>query len=481
MAATPAGTRGYFEKLKNTGSGISTSPRTLGATELSVSPIGFGGYRINEFDPDHRDALRNALLGGCNLIDTSSNYGDGSSERLVGQVLNELFDQGKLKREEIVLVTKGGYVQGENLKQARARKEGSDAFPEMVEFQDDCWHNISPHFLENQITNSLERLKVNQIDVFLLHNPEYFLKANGTREVYYQRIEKAFQHLESECQKGRIKFYGISSNTLPEDEARSDYTSLSRILDIATSVAESHHFAVVQFPFNLFEPGAALLKNNDKRTVFELAAHAGLGVLVNRPFNSFARGRMTRLTSFTPHDSVEVKGGLHVTLGRAIELEKQSPGFPKSPQWLQWAHLLRERLGDLDDLLAWRDALYQQILPSIRQSLSRLTPERQQWATDYQTAMSELLKMITWDLENLAVQRSLMLEEQVDQAAPELKNSPTLSQKMLRLYTSFPQISAILVGMRTPKYVEDSLAFTGEPLTAKRATEALGKFQRHRN
>jgi aryl-alcohol dehydrogenase-like predicted oxidoreductase len=443
--------------------------------------VGFGGYRINEFDPDHREALRNTLLSGCNLIDTSSNYGDGSSERLVGQVLTELCDEGKVKREEIVLVTKGGYVQGENLKNARQRKEGGDAFPEMVEFQDDCWHNISPSFLEDQITRSLERLKQSEIDVFLLHNPEYFLKSNGTREVYYQRIENAFRHLESECQKGRIKFYGISSNTFPEDEARSDYTSLTRILEIAKAVNKSHHFAVVQFPFNLYEPGAALLKNNDKRTVLELAQHAGLGVLVNRPFNSFARGRMTRLTSFTSHDQVEVKGGLHVTLGRAIELEKKAPGFPKSPQGLQWAHVLRERLGDLDDLLSWRDALYQQILPSIRQALSRLTVEREHWATDYQSAMSELLKLITWDLENLAVQRSTVLGEQVDQAAPELKNSPTLSQKMIRLYTSFPQISSILVGMRTPKYVKDTMSIAGEPLTPQRAAETLGKFQRHRN
>jgi len=478
MAATPVGTRGYFEKLKNR---VTAMPRELGTTELSVSQVGFGSYRVNEFDPDHREALRNALLLGCNLIDTSSNYGDGSSERLVGQVLNELFSENKVKREEIVIVTKGGYVQGENLKNARSRKASGEAFPEMVEFQDDCWHNISPDFIEDQITRSLERLKVSDLDVFLLHNPEYFLKSNGTRDIYYQRIEKAFRHLESESQRGRIKFYGISSNTFPEDEARSDYTSLSRILEIATTVSKAHHFAVIQFPLNLFEPGAALLKNNQRRTVLELAEHARLGVLVNRPFNSFARGRMTRLTSFSAHDPVEVKGGLHAALGRAIELEKQAPGFPKLPQGLQWAHLLRDRLGDLDDLLAWRDALYQQILPSIRQALSRLTNEREQWATNYQAEMSELLKLITWDLENLAAQRSAILEQQVDQAAPELKNSPTLSQKMLRLYASFPQISSILVGMRTQKYVEDTLNPVGELLTPERAAETLSKFQRHRN
>src|SRR5262249_50432950 len=159
--------------------------------------------------------------------------------------------------------------------------------------------------------------------------------------------------------------YGISSNAFPEDEARSDFTSLAKVLEIAQQISKSHHFAVIQFPFNLYESGAALVKNNKKETVFELAARAKLGVLINRPFNSFSRGRLIRLTSFTHHDEVEVKGGLHVALGRAIELEKTAPGYPKAVQGLQWAHALRERLNDLEDLLAWREALYQQIFPSI--------------------------------------------------------------------------------------------------------------------
>jgi aryl-alcohol dehydrogenase-like predicted oxidoreductase len=349
-----------------------------------------------------------------------------------------------------------------------------------VEFQPDCWHNISPAFLEAQITKSLERLKIGSLDVLLLHNPEYFLKANGKRDVYYQRIEKAFQHLETERAKGRIKFYGISSNTFPEDEARSDFTSLTRILEIAGRVGKPHHFAVVQFPFNLFEPGAALAKNNERETVLDLAAKAKLGVLINRPFNSFGRGRLTRLTSFTRHDEVEVKGGLHVTLGRAVELERTAPGYPKAVQGLAWAHLLREKLGDFDDLLAWREALYNQILPSIRQALARLSTDRQTWANDYQNTMQELLKLITWDLENLADQKSKLIEEQINLAAPELVSSASLSQKMIRLYSSFPQVSSVLVGMRTSAYVVDALA-ADNGLTPVRASETLAKFQRHRS
>lgn len=480
MTATPSGTRSYFEKLKNKGLNPATS--ILGATDLMVSRVGFGGYRVHEFDPDHREALRLALTSGCNIIDTSSNYTDGSSERLIGQVTSELFDSGELRREEIVFVTKAGYVQGENLKLAKERASRGEPFPDMVEFQPDCWHNISPEYLEAQITNSLARLKIDQIDVLLLHNPEYYLKSNGTREVYYQRIEKAFRHLEMECERGRIRYYGISSNTFPEDEARSDFTSLAKILEISRAVAngKKSHFAVIQMPFNLFESGAALLKNNNKCTVLELAERERLGVLINRPFNAFQKGRLTRLTSFPKHDPVEIKGGLHVSLGRAIELEKTAPGYPKSAQGFQWAHVLRDRLNDLDDILVWREALLHQVYPSIRQALNRLNSDRQAWANDYKTTMQELLNLVTADLENLANQKSQLIEDQLVAIAPELASSQTLSQKVLRIYSGIPEIHTILVGMRTPKYVKDALE-AGEPTSKQKSLETLTRFLRHRS
>lgn len=478
MAATANGTRSYFERMNL--KGVATQPRLLGSTDFMVSRVGFGSYRVHEFEPDHREALKLALLSGCNLIDTSSNYTDGSAERLIGNVTSELFASGELKREEIVFVTKAGYVQGENLIDAKSRIERGEAYPDMVEFQPDCWHNISPEYLETQITKSLERLKIDALDVLLLHNPEYYLKASGTREIYYQRIEKAFRHLESERAKGRIKYFGVSSNTFPEDEARSDFTSLAKVLEIAARLGKSHHFAVIQLPFNLFEPGAALYRNNNMETALDLAAKMKLGVLINRPFNSFGRGRLIRLTSFAKHDEVEIKGGLHVTLGRAIELERTAPGYPKAAQGLGWAHLLREKLGDFDDLLAWREVLYQQIFPSIRQALSRLSRERLTWAQDYQNTMQELLRLITCDLENLAGQKAKIIEDQITQIAPALASSPTLSQKMLRIYTSFPQVSSVLVGMRTPNYVNDALA-AGESLPTATANETLTKFQRYRS
>ena len=58
----------------------------FGNSGLTTSRLGFGTYRVDTREPEHREALKKALREGVNLIDTSTNYMDGDSERLVGSV-----------------------------------------------------------------------------------------------------------------------------------------------------------------------------------------------------------------------------------------------------------------------------------------------------------------------------------------------------------------------------------------------------------
>ncbi|MFT5433150.1 MAG: aryl-alcohol dehydrogenase-like predicted oxidoreductase, partial [Myxococcota bacterium] len=200
----------------------------LGRTGLTVSGIGFGAYRIRESEDEHRRALAQALAAGCNLLDTSTNYGDGSSERLVGQVLPKEMD-----RDGVVVVSKVGYVQGRNLTEAKQRLADGNPYPEMVRYSDRCWHCIHPEFLEAQITASLERMQLSCVDVMLLHNPEYFLMDRARnpgamsleqrRDVYYRRVAHAFEFLEAQVSAGRIAHYGVSSNTFVVDPGRGDF------------------------------------------------------------------------------------------------------------------------------------------------------------------------------------------------------------------------------------------------------------------
>ncbi len=67
---------------------------TFGKINFNVSQIGFGGYRVYEKSKEHAEALEYALLNGFNLIDTSSNYTGGESERLIGNTLKQMLQQG---------------------------------------------------------------------------------------------------------------------------------------------------------------------------------------------------------------------------------------------------------------------------------------------------------------------------------------------------------------------------------------------------
>ena len=176
---------------------------------------------------------------GVNLVDTSTNYTDGGSERLVGRVVGEAIRTGRLAREEIIVVSKIGYVQGQNLALAQEREAAGRPFPEMVHYQPGCWHCVHPEFLEDQLARSLDRLGLETLDVCLLHNPEYFLSdarpvaARGSRRVrdeFYRRLAAAFRFFEERVAAGTLGWYGVSSNTVAHPVDDPEATSLARML-----------------------------------------------------------------------------------------------------------------------------------------------------------------------------------------------------------------------------------------------------------
>ena len=278
--------------------------RPVGRLHARVSPVGFGCYRVDDRVPRHREALRLALLSGVNLVDTSTNYGDGHSELLVGKVLKELAAAGEVKREDVVVVTKAGYVQGQNLREAHERQRLGDPWREMTEYSRDCWHCISPEFLKDQLSASLGRLAMPRVDLFLLHNPEYFLTdaehrrmpLSVARDTFYERVGRAFEQLEREVAAGRIGAYGISSNTFVAPHGKADAVDLLRVLELA-----GPGFAAIQLPMNPVELGAREpIHTVDGRSVLDVAREHELAVLVNRPLNGFRQGQLHRFAAAGP-------------------------------------------------------------------------------------------------------------------------------------------------------------------------------------
>ena len=351
---------------------------SLGKSGLRVSAAGFGGYRIDISVEGHGSALEKALLSGINLLDTSANYADGGSERLIGKVLRKVTDAGQLSREQVVVVSKAGYLQGENYRLSQERKAEGRPFPELVLFGDGLEHCIHPDFLSDQITRSLERLQLQSLDCCLLHNPEYYLKraeAEGVprkkaREEYYRRIRQAFLHLESEVQAGRILCYGVSSNTFPAEAEEYSFTSLSRLWEIAEEISKKHSFQVVEFPLNLLETGAVLRKNQpDGMSLLEFAAEKRLGVLINRPLNAIVGERLVRLAE--AHYTGEGIRQARAFRDKAAAIDADWASAPNLSQLALRA--LRSTSGISSVLVGMRDCLY---VADVLEELSRKCPIR---------------------------------------------------------------------------------------------------------
>ena len=83
--------------------------KNLGKTGLLTSICGLGCYRIGDLIAEHHKALELALASGINLIDTSANYTDGGSEKLIGNVLHNSFLKGELIPNDLTIVSKVVY------------------------------------------------------------------------------------------------------------------------------------------------------------------------------------------------------------------------------------------------------------------------------------------------------------------------------------------------------------------------------------
>jgi aryl-alcohol dehydrogenase-like predicted oxidoreductase len=259
-----------------------------------MGKIGFGSYRISLKSKEHQEALILALKLGCTLIDTSSNYTNGESEELIGAVLSENPQFNPL------IVTKAGYIQGKNLAIIEELNANGLALQGLVEIDESLKHSIHPDFLKNQLEQSLKRLRRTSVDIFLLHNPEYYFKSVGaTQDQYYEQIEKAFLYLETEVEIGRIKSYGISSNNFIFPLSHPEVTNLKKILEVAKKCHPHHHFSTIQFPLNLIEIGA-LEKFGEygNESLLELAQLHNLTTMTNRPLNAFTNNQLVRLATY---------------------------------------------------------------------------------------------------------------------------------------------------------------------------------------
>ncbi len=506
------------------------SYKTLGRTGLTVSGAGFGSYRVHRSVQAHRAALAKAIRMGVTIIDTSSNYAGGNSERLIGDVLAGLiangerttpqpppskgggdfttpqppsFDKlrtgstplrsvgGGVTREEIIVVSKGGYIQGELFGEMQQRANTPHAdysagseLSELVRHSEGLWHSTHPDFLRDQITDSLERLRLDTIDVYLLHNPEYYIEwalgegsAPGeVRDEYNRRIKQAFAYLETEVERGRIQWYGISSNTFPKPEDAVDRTSVEIAWQSAEEIAgAAHHFAVIEFPLNIFEAGAAIEKNqrHGTETLLAYCAEKNLGVLTNRPLNAIVGKQLIRLADF-PEREIPPEQDLDDLLHdirlqeeefageRVKELDLDAESRDAVVQFLTLGRNLDEgNWREFATMEEWQEISQKVLAPRIQYAFNILRPVSQEvpgvltFLTNYAESIDEAFDHLSNYYLNRGHARSLKIHQALDALIGPAYSELSLSQKAVLLVRSLPQVSSVLVGMRSEEYVED--------------------------
>ena len=150
--------------------------RPLGITGLELPVLSFGassmGAEFRQIDIDEAcNACRTALDGGMRFVDTSPFYGRGMSEVLLGRVLPE-YD-----RDSYILQTKLGRYAGEHF-------------------------DFSARRVRESVDVSLQRMRVEKIDIMLCHDLEFVEMS--------QIVNETLPALRRVVETGKVDFIGVS-------------------------------------------------------------------------------------------------------------------------------------------------------------------------------------------------------------------------------------------------------------------------------
>lgn len=121
---------------------VEPSPASPGPSSFRMPRLGLGTWRMGERERQ-RDgevaAVRHAIGLGYRLIDSAEMYGEGGSERVVGEALSQAIAAGEVTRDAMCIVSK--------------------VYP----------HHATRRGVVDACQRSLERLGTDHLDLYLLH------------------------------------------------------------------------------------------------------------------------------------------------------------------------------------------------------------------------------------------------------------------------------------------------------------------------
>jgi aryl-alcohol dehydrogenase-like predicted oxidoreductase len=239
--------------------------RELGGTHLSISVVGFGtlaiagsasGWPRSIGPQDDRDsvaAIRRAVEGGVNWIDTAAVYGYGHSEEVVGGAMLSL-----------------------------PPSERPYVFTKCSRRWDSA--SITLDDIRPQLDGSLRRLRIERVDLYQIHNPENWGPTLGD----------AWGVLLDLKREGKIRYAGVSNFTVDQLEA---------------CEAQGHVDAL--------QPELSAIQRQAGETVLPWCRRHGVGVIVYGPLNqgiltgAFSAARVAALPDQDSRKNAEIWPEFH--------------------------------------------------------------------------------------------------------------------------------------------------------------------------
>jgi len=170
--------------------------RTLGSTGLKISEIGFGGYPVD--DPK---VVLYAIDRGITYIDTSDDYRNGASERVIGEAIRS-------RRQDVVLATK--------------------IHP---------WKDTPKSEILGAVEGCLKRLRTDVIDLLQIHQVG---KASGGQSIERLTNPALLEAMDELRRSGKVRFFGVTGHD-------------GDLMDVFRFVLDSGNFQSMLMRYNLLD------------------------------------------------------------------------------------------------------------------------------------------------------------------------------------------------------------------------------------
>jgi aryl-alcohol dehydrogenase-like predicted oxidoreductase len=260
--------------------------RSFGRTGWSVGDVGYGMWGLagwtDSDDAQSREALQLSVDLGCNFFDTARAYGNGKSERMLGQLVKANPDK------TLYVATK---IPPRNLKWPSQRGAAlEDVFPN--------------DYIRSSTEESLENLGLSRIDLLQFH----------VWEDTWADLDEWQRAMDDLKREGLVHAVGISINR---------WEPANSIRTLCTGAIDA-----VQVIYNIFDQAP-------EDELFPLCRELGIGVIARVPFDEGSlTGTLTKESSWAANDwrsTYFVPENLNSTVDRVERLQPDVPAEMTMP------------------------------------------------------------------------------------------------------------------------------------------------------